>query len=396
MKWTHYEEGFKEVYQAMGITLMFFLASLIAKQALLGACFAAGLAILVFQNMYYSKVGKDLKLLPQQQRSRFLIGSENDLVLEFENGQTPIWNGMLTLSIQDAVMPVVDKMDHFSGIFDFSVPFSAGKGEKVKVTIPLTGRKRGLSRIVRLTIEIPHLFGGGSILMELDDFVRQESLVYPKIVPFTGILQPAAFKPGEVEQRHALFHDVFQPVGTRDYVPSDRFDQIHWTASARMQKLQTKEFLPVTSQSVMFLVNGVEKSNALDDFEKKIERLASYADYCTRKNIPYSIALNLLAFGETLYMYVETGIGKAHYQKTLETLAQLSERKAKIPFENMMQRVEMAGLLPPTIVLITHEPERYDQVIKKWSKFNHVVVDCFYEGGKGNWDRIDSKENVLN
>lgn len=392
MKWLRHEEGFKSLHQTMGVALVFFLFALIYFQVVLAACFAAIFAITFVQNIYYSNVGKDLKLLPNRSRSRFLIGSESDLVLEFENGKLPIWNGTLTLSIQDSVIPAVEELQHFSGIFDFSVPFSIGSGEKVKITIPLEGRKRGLSRISRITIDVPHIFGEGAVTMELDEPVKQENLVYPKIIPFTGKLNPSPFKPGEVVQRHSLFHDEFQPVGTRDYVPSDRFDQIHWTASARMQKLQTKQFLPVTAQSVMFILNAIEKARSKDDFEMKIERLASYVDYCTRHGVPYSIVVNIHTFGATPYMNLHTGTGKVQHQKALEMLAQLSEKNAKIPYENVLQNVDSKGLLPPTIVLITHEPERFTKFTSRWSRRNSVIVDSSYERSAEHWEGDVLKE----
>ncbi|MBE1553640.1 DUF58 domain-containing protein [Sporosarcina limicola] len=385
MKWIRYEEGLKTVYQGMGIVLVFFLLSFIYSQVMLAACFAAVFAMFSFQNIYYSKVGKNLIVLPLRNRTRFLIGTENDLILEFENGKIPIWNGTLTLSIQDAVAPMVDDMDHFSGIFDFHVPFAVGSGEKVKVSIPLQGRKRGMARITRMTIKIPYLFGDGSVLMELAEPIRQENLVYPKILPFTGKLNPSPHRPGETEQHQGLFHDVFQPVGTRDYIPADRFDQIHWKASARMQKLQTKEFQAVTALSVLFIMNAIEKPRSPGDFEKKIERLASYVDYCTRNTVTYSIVINIQTFGVTPYVYIPLGAGKIRYQKIMEILARLSEKNGKIPYESILRSVDLNVTLPPTIVLITHDPELFGNITKKWLKYNHVVIDSFYDGRKEGW-----------
>jgi uncharacterized protein (DUF58 family) len=281
-------------------------------------------------------------------------------------------------------------MQHFSGIFYFTLPFSINSNEKVQITIPLEGSKRGLSRITRITVEVPHVFGEGTVLMELSDPVGQESLVYPKVVPLNRSLHPSPFKPGDVEQRQSLFYDAFQPVGTRDYVPSDRFDQIHWTASARMQKLQTKEYNPVSAQSVMFILNAIEKARSAGDFENKIERLASYVNYCTQQNIPFSIVINIRTFGTTPHIFLPTDTGKIHYQKSLEMLAQLSEKNAKIPFENVLQSVDVAGL-PPTIVVITHEPERFARFTGKWSKRNNVVIDSFYEGSEENWEEGELK-----
>ncbi len=392
MKWIRYEEGLKSIYQGMGITLVLLLFTLIYSQVLLAACFGSVFVMFSFQTIYYSKVGKELKLLPPRNRIRYLIGTENELILEFENGKVPIWNGTLLLLIQDSVSPTVDEHKHFSGHFDFSVPFAIGSREKVEIRIPLEGRKRGVARITRIIIEIPHLFGDGTVMMELDEPIKQENLVYPKVIPFKGKLEPSPFRPGEVDQRQSLFHDVFQPVGTRDYLPSDRFDQIHWKASARLQKLQTKEFLPVAAQSVLFVMNAIEKSRSSEDFEIKVERLVSYVDYCTRNDIPYSVVINIKTFGLTPFLYLAPGTGKLHYQKTLEMLAQLSEKNAKIPYENVLQSVESKGILPPTIVVITHEPERFSPIINKWSKYNHVVVDSFYEGGGGEWSKDELKE----
>ena len=140
----------------------------------------------LLQNIYYLNVGKDLKLLPNPNRTRFLIGTVNNLVLEFENGKIPIWNGTLTFSIEILVIPSVEEKQHFSGIFDFAIPFTAGSMEKIRIEIPLKGLQRGMSRITRVTIDVPHIFGEGSVMMELDEPVQAESLVYPNIIPFTG------------------------------------------------------------------------------------------------------------------------------------------------------------------------------------------------------------------
>ena len=392
MNWIRFEDGFKSLHQTMGVALVFLLFALIYFQVVLAACFAMVLVITAVQNLYYLNVGKDLKLIPRNKRTRFLIGTESDLVFEFENGRLPIWNGTLTLSIEDSVLPAVEDAQHFSGIFDFKVPFSIGSYEKINISIPLEGRKRGLSRITRITIEVPHIFGEGSVVMELKDLVGQENLVYPKIVPLGGGLNPSPFKPGDVPQRQSLYNDVFQPVGTRDYVPTDRFDQIHWTASARMQKLQTKEYLPVTAQTVMFIMNGIEKLRSKDDFEAKIERLASYVDYCTRHAIPYEIIINIRTFGTVPYLHLATGSGKVQHQKSLEILAQLSERNAKIPYEHLLQSIESKGQLSPTIVLITHDPERIQTVAAKWSRHSEVIVDSTYGRGGEQWSKDGLKE----
>ncbi len=379
MKWLRYEEGFKPLHATMGISLVFFVMAFIYLQFSLAASFAAIFTIGNLQNMYYKRVGQGLVLHQSKKRSRFLIGSTSTLVLSFENGPVPLLNGKLTLSIEDAVQPVGEETNHFSGIFDITVPFTVGRFEQIEVTIPLEGRKRGLSRITRVIVEVPQILGHGSIIMELEDAIHHESIVYPKIDPFHEHLLPSPFKPGDVAQRTSLYYDAFQAIGTRDYIITDRFDEIHWKASARMQKLQTKEYLPVAEQSILFIVNMIEKPKVQDDFELKIERLAAYITYCTKNAIPFEIIMNIKTFGGEPFLREMIGSGNIHYQKSLEMLAQLSSRLAKHAFEKVLQAVESKGQLSPTIVLITHEPERYAGITARWAKSCNLLVDHAYQ-----------------
>ncbi len=352
MKWIRYEHGFKSIHQGMAITAVFFLFSFVYLQVWLAACFAAVFAMLTFQNIYFSKVGKGLEVTFRAKQKRILIGEGEELIMEFQNGDVPIWNGTLILSMEDAVAPSLDDKKHYSGIYDLSVPFAIGSNKKVEIRIPLEGKKRGVSRVTRMLLDIPHLFGDGSVNMELNEPIMYQSLVYPKVTSLGRELKSSPYKPGEIEQRQSLFMDTFQPIGTRDYIPTDRFDQIHWTASARMQKLQTKEFLPVSSQSVVLMLNVIEKDRGFLDFEKKVERLVSYADYCLKNDIPYSVAINIRSFGTKPYLLLPGGSGKVQFQKVMVMLAKISDKHAKLPYEEMLRHMESSGQISQTVVFI--------------------------------------------
>lgn len=392
MKWIRYENGFRSIHQGMAITGVFFLFAFIYLQVWLAACFAAVFAMLAFQNIYFSKVGKELSVKFRAKQKRILIGAGEELVMEFQNGTVPIWNGTLTLSLEDAVAPSSDHKKHYSGIYDLTVPFAIGSNKKVEVRIPLEGKKRGLSRVTRVILEIPHLFGDGFVNMELNEPIYYQSLVYPKVTPLGRTLHSSPYKPGETEQKQSLFMDAFQPIGTRDYVPTDRFDQIHWTASARMQKLQTKEFLPVSSQSVVLMLNTIEKDRGYLDFEKKIEQLVSYADYCLKNNIPYAVAINIRSFGATPYLWLPSGSGKVQFQKLMIMLAKISDKHAKLRFEDMLQYMENSGRLPQTVVLITHENDRIKALAKQWVKRYEVILDNSHERNERIWDNQNTNK----
>lgn len=392
MKWTRHEHGFRSIHQGMALTAIFFLYAFIYLQVWLAACFAAVFAMLAFQNIYFSKVGQGLTIKFRAKQKRILIGEGEELVLEFENGPVPIWNGTLTLSLEDAVAPSSDNKKHYSGIYDLTVPFAIGGNNKTEIRIPLEGKKRGLSRVTRVMLEIPHLFGDGFVNMELNEPIYYQSLVYPKVTPLGRELKSSPYKPGETEQKQSLFMDTFQPIGTRDYIPTDRFDQIHWTASARMQKLQTKEFLPVSSQSVVLMMNAIEKDRGFTDFEKKVERLVSYADYCMKNDIPYSVAINIRSFGTRPYLLLPSGSGKVQFQKVMVMLAKISDKHAKLPFEEMLRHMESHGELTQTVVLITHENDRIKALAKQWVKRYEVILDNSHERNERIWDNQHTKK----
>lgn len=392
MNWIRYEHGFKNIHNGMLLTLALFLFSAIFALPLLAACFAAVFAMLAFQNMYFSKLGEGLTVRFKAKQQRILIGSQEELILEFENGKVPIWNGTLILSMEDSVAPRHETAKNYSGIYDVYIPFAIGSNQKNEIRVPLEGKKRGKSHITRVFLEIPHLFGDGSVNMELKDPVNYQSLVYPKVTKLGSELAPSPFKPGEIQQRQSLFTDPFQPIGTRDYIPTDRFDQIHWTASARMQKLQTKEFLPVSAQNVVLMMNALEKDVKSADFEKKIERIVAYADYCTKNDIPYAVAINLLTFGGRPYLFLPTGSGKVQFQLAMEMLAKISDKYAKLPFDEMMRHMDISGQLPPTIVLVTHENDNINRYIQRWKKRFSVIVDTSFERNENEWENKDLKK----
>ena len=392
MKWIRYEHGFKSIHLGMGLTGILFFFSFMFIQVWLAACFAAVFAMLTFQNIYFSKVGKELSVTFRAKQKRILVGEGEELIMEFQNGNVPIWNGTLTLSIEDPVAPRLDDTKHYSGIYDLTVPFAIGSNKKVEIRIPLEGKKRGMSRVTRLLIDIPHLFGDGSVNMELNEPIHYQSLVYPRVTSLGRELKSSPFKPGEIEQKQSLFLDAFQPIGTRDYIPTDRFDQIHWTASARMQKLQTKEFLPVSSQNVVFMLNVIEKDRGFSDFEEKVERLVAYANYCLKNDIPYSVAINILSFGTKPYLLMPGGSGKVQFQKVMVMLAKISDKHAKLPFEEMLRQMESSGQISQTVVLITHENDRIRALAKQWTKRYEVILDNSHERNDRVWDNLSTKK----
>ncbi|MFN8498307.1 MAG: DUF58 domain-containing protein [Anaerolineae bacterium] len=80
-------------------------------------------------------------------------------------------------------------------------------------------------------------------------------IVYPAVVPLAelGFVGKEPF--GESRSPLQIFEDPLRTIGIRDYHPEDSFRHVHWKASARQQRLQTKVYEPTITQRLAILLN---------------------------------------------------------------------------------------------------------------------------------------------
>jgi len=80
-------------------------------------------------------------------------------------------------------------------------------------------------------------------------------IVYPRVVPIAelGLLSKEPF--GETKARQRIFEDPMRTIGVRDHQPEDSFKHIHWKATARQQRLQTRVYEPTTSFNLIIFLN---------------------------------------------------------------------------------------------------------------------------------------------
>ena len=83
----------------------------------------------------------------------------------------------------------------------------------------------------------------------------QRILVYPRIVPVTELGLPAQHPFGDHRSSRRLVEDPMRLMGSRDYSQGDNFRFIHWKATARQQKLQTKVFEPSATRPLAIFLN---------------------------------------------------------------------------------------------------------------------------------------------
>lgn len=374
MTWQRDYYGSTKTNWVLTIIFLCFIMSVILVQYVAAGVFCFFAVITFMQMFYFKQVGQKLTLLNNKKRGRLLKGGQSNWELTFENKGLPIWNGQLRLQFQDAVKPLVNIHVGHTQLIEIVVPLTIGSNEVVTVTIPIEGQKRGLSRLKQLELTVPHLFGEGSVALLHKPLLLMEQLVYPNMYPLKNMRKASPLKPGDSEYKHSLFYDLFSPVGTRDYGPADQFHHIHWKASARMQKLQTKVFTQIANESALLVLNVENRYSIIADLEERIEEIASFVDYFYREGIPFALAVNVRSFGVTPYLYLPIGDGQKQRQKAMELLSILSKNDNTIPFNRMLSHMGMHENLPVSVVIFTHDVKEMASYVAKWSKDIHVNV----------------------
>ena len=110
---------------------------------------------------------------------------------------------------------------------------------------PVQCLKRGYFTFGPATLQSGDLFG--FYYKETATQQKDYLLVYPPILPLEALGVPSRDPFGDVRVQRHLFEDPVRVLTTRDYVPGDPLGRVHWRASARLGKLQSRVFEPTTS-----------------------------------------------------------------------------------------------------------------------------------------------------
>jgi uncharacterized protein (DUF58 family) len=129
---------------------------------------------------------------------------------------------------------------------------SLGWYNRITRRYPVTCDRRGLFAFGPTRIRSGDLFG---IFSRESHIMKQHYLiVYPKMVPLEQLGIPSRQLFGDVRTRSHIFEDPVLTMGIRDYQFGDSLKRVHWKATARTRKLQTKVFeLTTTTDIALFL-----------------------------------------------------------------------------------------------------------------------------------------------
>ena len=127
---------------------------------------------------------------------------------------------------------------------------------------------------------------------------QQEIVVYPRLAP----IKSTAFSRQEAFGMPGAQSHVRDPVliqGTRDYQASEPARHIHWKATARHNRLQTKVFASSHQEKSMLLLDvaGFDRQHREQDFERILEVIASLAEQKDRQGSATGLLTNAVLLG---------------------------------------------------------------------------------------------------
>ena len=189
---------------------------------------------------------------------------------------------------------------------------------------------------------------------------RNGLIVYPRIIPLERLGIPSRDPFGELRVRRHLFEDPIRAMGTRDYVASDPLKRIHWKASARLRRLQSKVFDPSTTvDMVLFLDARTDEPPGWGIVERSLETAAiaaaSIASYAVENGYRVGLCINEPRHGASHTVRIAPSDHPQQLLRILEALAMLQG----MPFLPVDELLSSEGRSLPwgsTMVVITAVP----------------------------------------
>ncbi len=122
-----------------------------------------------------------------------------------------------------------------------------------KLNYSVALRKRGVYPLGPARMESGDPFGINTNKKEIES--KQFITVYPELGEIPHVDFPAASPFGDRKVELRLFEDPSQPIGVRDYQSTDEFRRVHWPATARTGKLQSKLYQPTAERVMTICLN---------------------------------------------------------------------------------------------------------------------------------------------
>jgi len=259
---------------------------------------------------------------------RLFPGEQTVLRLQVTNNKLlPLpWVGLIE-EFSGGLRPVDEGGRHSSAQrFTVRQSFTLGPFERVERDLPLQAVRRGCYAFAPVAATAGDPFGLYRAEGTLGS--RAEVLVYPPFLEAWEYQVKAQQPFGEIGVRQPIWPDPARPAGVRDYVPGDPLRRLHWRATARVGRLQTRRFDPAAALHLVIVldVNTAEQlwrgvDHAL--LERAISVTASIARDALEQRLPVGLLANALTVNFDQTIHVPSGRSPDQLLAILEELARL-------------------------------------------------------------------------
>lgn len=230
-----------------------------------------------------------------------------------------------------------------------------GKGQ-ADLEYQLDCRKRGYYPVGPLKLTSGDLLG---ITRLVDKTIEADHLtVFPKIIPLSRVSLPSQSPLGTLRYNWPIFEDPSRVRGKRDYVTGDSLRRVDWKSSARINRLQVKQYEPsIALETMIFLnLNTLEYSlrARFEATELGIVVAASLAYWITAHRQAVGLAINGVdPILGTSTLFLPPRRGRGHLMRVLESLARVQAAETD-PMESFLQQRSVDIGWGATLILLTH------------------------------------------
>lgn len=216
---------------------------------------------------------------------------------------------------------------------------SLGGRSAVNFIYELRCRQRGYFRVGPLTLTTGDPFGFAD-----SGFVETEPetmIVFPRVVPLEKLGLQSRMLFGSLSTRRRIFEDPTRLSGVRPYMYGDELKHVHWKATAREGRTQTKKYDPAIAYEVVIAMDMDTRSygtyGVVSHSEWAVVIAASLASHLSERQQGVGLRTNGLdALTEEQMQPLPSAPGRAHLTALLEALARVQVTEAEEDFVDWM------------------------------------------------------------
>ncbi len=245
--------------------------------------------------------------------------------------------------------------------------------QETKVTFDLTAVKRGCFNMGHTQFTVSDLFR--FFPRERVGADATDIIVFPKVLPIKPFSLPEQGFFGVPGARSPVKDPVYI-LGIRDYQSFTPVRHIHWKASARQAKLKEKLCEPSVQEKILIVldVDLFYSHNAMHDFERMLEAVASMAVYFEDKGNAVGFMTNAVIKGDKP-KFIPLGRNFETLSRILETLARMEMKPEKQLVDVFQQHISV--LWGINCIFCSHSPDSTMMAIKDFYAAKRIPVKYF-------------------